>query len=555
MKKKKSQKNFVKDYILNGKQQRRLRNVRDMIHNMELSREALARLQSGTTKGEEDVDEECGYPDHVTFRMYKRMYVREGIARRVVNINPIESWSVHPWVYETEAVGHRADTPFELDWLRLQNKFNIFGKLQRLDEISGIGTYGVLLIGIDDGRTLDRPVAGINEDGEESKVRNPKKRNLLWLMPFDQGEAKIEKLQDDPESKRFGRPLYYNIEFNDPKSPKGLKGKTQLVHWSRVIHVADNCSSSDIFGTPRMQPCYNYLLNIRKTLGGSAEMFWKGGFPGIAVQSTPGSDVELDKASIEKQMTQYMKHLRRFLAGENVEFKTLAPNIEPPETHVNAQIMAVCISIDVPQRVFMGTEEARMASIMDTEMRNKKVHSRQAIHCEPNILRQLVDRFLLMQCIEPLKKKDLRGLKDNIPKDPTYIVGWPDLYAISGKDKADMTGVLVKALAEYITTGAARMFPPLQFLTMIMDFSAAQAEEIIKAAEVEAKKQDSGKSIAISPVQLAAASAQASGAAGIAKAKISKGGKPTPKSQRTPRSKNPIKPPKAGRTITRQRGK
>lgn len=548
MKKKGKRIKSVRDLILNGRNKKeRVQFLNELVVSMELSRNALNRLWSG--KGEEDVDEECGYPDSISFDMYKRMYLREGIARRVVNCLPEECWGVDPWVYETEDVNKSAETPFEKDWLKLQKRFNVYGKLKRLDEISRIGRYGVMLIGIDDGRSLARRIDGLTEDGEPKKARNEIKRNLLYLMPFDEGEARIDRFQEDKNSMRYGQPLYYNIEFNDPQNMSGYTGTTQTVHWSRLIHVADNCMSSDIFGSPAQEPCYNYLLNIRKTLGGSAEMLWKGGFPGLVFQSAPGLEVDLDVKSAEAQAEKYMKRLRRYLAVENMEVKSLPPNVEDPSNHIDKQIMAICIAINYPQRMFMGSEEARMASIMDSEMTNKRAHGRQGVHCDPNLLRPLVDRFLAMRVVSPLKNKPLRGLKNRLDLIPEYFTGWPDLYAISGKDKADMTGVLVKALSEYITSGAARIFPPLQFLTMIMDFTTEQAEEIIKAAEVEAKKQDSGKSIAISPIQLAAAGAQVSADARVATAK----GKPLPKSQRTPRAKSKTPKPKSGRNATRPR--
>ncbi len=550
---KKKGKKKVKEYILNGSRRLKMNTIKDMVANFELSRAAIARSMNAG-KGEEDVDEECGYPDDIDFKMYKRMFLREGVAKRVVTFAPTESWSVTPWVYETEKVDKKATTPFELDWVRLEKKFNITGKLKRLDIVSRIGRYGVMLIGINDGRSLTRRIDGLGEDGLPRAVRNPIPRDLLYLMPFDEGEAVIDRFQEDKTSPRYGQPLYYNITFNNPQNLSGTKGIQELVHWSRCLHVADNCTSSDIFGMPAQEACYNYILNLRKVLGGGAEMFWKGGFPGLVAQSVPGLEVDMDIPSIEANFEKYMKKLRRYLAVENMEVKSLESNIASPKEHIAAQIMAICIAIEQPQRMFMGSEEARMASIMDSEVNNKRVHGRQNVHCDPNMLRPLVQRFLDMRVLSPLAKP-LRGLENRLNLGSEFLTAWPDLYAISGKDKADMTGVLVKALSEYITSGAARIFPPLQFLTMIMDFTTDQAEEIIKAAEVEAKKQDSGKSIAISPVQLAAASAQvrASVQGGQGPQGPGKNGKPLPKSQRTPRAKSQTPKPKSGRNATRPR--
>ena len=482
MKTKKSKKKKKSSLIMDSEQRERIAFLNQFVSNMEISRQALARLWSG--KGEEDVDEECGYPETVDFHMADRMFRREGIARRVVTLYPTECWSVSPWVYETEKVQKTSQTKFEKEWIELDRKHNIISKLYRADVVSGIGRYGVLLIGLDDGKRLSRRVEGINEDGEQRKGYSPKKRKILYLMPFSEGEAQIESYQEDRSSLRYGKPLYYNLNFADPSSPNGSSGTTEKVHWSRCIHIADNCTTNDVLGNSRLEWCYNYILNIRKILGGGAEMFWKGGFPGLSIQTLPGLETEIDKKSVEKEVSSYMKKLKRYLAMENLDVKTLQPNIESPGNHIDAQLTAIAIAIEAPKRFLMGTEEARMASIQDSESWNKRVNRRHILHCSPNMVRPLVDRLMLMGALSKVDQ---------------YFVGWPDLYSVSKKDQADITGVLVRALAQYITSGASRMFPPMEFLTHIMDFTIEQASEIVAAAEKEVKKQDSGKSIALSP--------------------------------------------------------
>ena len=49
---------------------------------------------------------------------------------------------------------------------------------------------------------------------------------------------------------------------------------TGLVHASRVIHVAEDILDDEVYGIPRLEPLYNYLDDLLKVVGGSAEMFW-----------------------------------------------------------------------------------------------------------------------------------------------------------------------------------------------------------------------------------------------------------------------------------------
>ena len=60
------------------------------------------RVLSTLLNDPKDINEECGYPDEITISMYKEMYKREGVAKRVVNILPEDTWSSLPEIYETE---------------------------------------------------------------------------------------------------------------------------------------------------------------------------------------------------------------------------------------------------------------------------------------------------------------------------------------------------------------------------------------------------------------------------------------------------------------------
>jgi hypothetical protein len=449
--------------------------MRRVAANQTISRTALAQYLAGYGY---KVDEACEYPASISYDEYKKLYDREGIAKRVVSIFPSECWAVQPAVYETEAMGEDDQTTFELAWINLTKKLDVISKLNRIDEISGIGQYGVLLLGTDDGRPLEEPFPGIDPNGNPIGDRD-QTHNLLYLMPFTEGEAQVAERERDLSSTRYGKPTLYSIMFSDPTSnPGGRIGKTQKVHWTRCIHVADGCTSSDVFGVPRLQRVYNYILNIRKVMGGSAEMFWNGGFPGTAFQVPPelAATVELDKAELKEEIEEYVQGFKRYLMLQGVEANQLYPNIADPGTHIEVQMTAIAISIEVPLRIFKGSEEARLASMQDSESWNRRIHRRQDIHVTPNILRPFVDRLVLMNILpEPGE-----GVME-------YKVRWPDVYAISEKDRADITGKLVRALAEYVRSGASKAFPFLQFLTMVMDFSIEQAEEVIMAAQEAAE--------------------------------------------------------------------
>lgn len=128
-----------------------------------------------------DVDAECGYPQDTSYAAdkYQQLFDREPVANRVVQLLPKESWQVQPMVYEDE--DPNVVTPFEQAWDDLARQLRggsmyqdeegnpIWEYLLRADVLSGIGQFGVILIGIDDGKQMSEPVDGVTDGSEELK--------------------------------------------------------------------------------------------------------------------------------------------------------------------------------------------------------------------------------------------------------------------------------------------------------------------------------------------------------------------------------------------------
>jgi hypothetical protein len=115
---------------------------------------------------------ECGYPENPTIDMYRNLYEREPLATRAVEVYPKECWQQPPTVFEDMDVDKVTD--FEQAWDNLTNDLRteasfyqdeqgsaIWDELQRADILSRIGSYGVILLGIDDGKNLQEPLDGV----------------------------------------------------------------------------------------------------------------------------------------------------------------------------------------------------------------------------------------------------------------------------------------------------------------------------------------------------------------------------------------------------------
>lgn len=426
-----------------------------------------------------DMEAECGHPEVLTVEDYKRAFLRGDAATRVVTLWPEESWAEAPQVFETE---DEDDTEFEKAWKELDKKHSVLTMLERVDVLSGIGRFGILLIGIDDGKELSEPVDGINENGE---FTGGAEHELLYLRAFDEGLITIPQLETNSASPRFGMPTQYQVMFEDANQitqiagAKVSSGKAiqNTIHWSRVIHVTDNRTSSDVYGLPRMEKVFNRLLDLKKIAGGSGEMFWKGGFPGISMEAAVGPDenVSIDINATKEQMERYMNGLQRYLATVGMQARSLGVNVADPTPHADMQIKLISLAMSVPHRVFMGSEAAQLASEQDTRSWTRRVGRRRDRYLTPYVITPTVERFVAL------------GI---LPEPDELLVDWPDLNALSDQDKATIAKDKTEALAKYVSSGADMVMSPFHYLTLVLSYDDDEAEAIIEEAEQQNEERE-----------------------------------------------------------------
>jgi len=447
--------------------------ARHLIENSLISRSTLLTELFDSRR---DIDIECGYPKDITAAMFRYLYDREGIGHRVVSVMPEECWSHDPEVRENE---DPEETPFEEAWNVLQSKKNLWHYLHRVDELSGIGRFGVLLLGLSDGLDLSEPVAGINERGE--KVEGPEGLQVLYVRAFDESVATVDRREVDERNPRFGQPTQYTLTFRDMEEGGGSATHiTRRVHWSRVIHVADNRQTSEIYGTPRMQVVYNRIYDIRKILSGSGEMFWKGAFPGYSFEVNPDIvDPTLDTDTLRDELANWANGLQRYFAVQGVSAKSLAPQVADPSNHIEAQLENIAITLGIPKRILFGSEQAKLASSQDVRTWNRRLWRRQTKYLTPMLISPLVERLIYIGVLpEPADGPD------------AYEVVWPDLNTLSDEEWAIVAERTAKTLATYIQAGVDQVVPPAEFLSMIMGRDVEEVKQIMKAAKAYAFGED-----------------------------------------------------------------
>ena len=431
-----------------------------MIMNTLLPRSAL--FSSMLDMEGRDLNRECGYPDIIQPADYREMYDREGVARRIVACLPSESWPMDPDIYETE---DPSETEFEKELTALVDKFNLFHYLQRIDILSGIGRFGLLLLGIDDGKSLREPAEGVDAGGR--KAGNAK-HFLLYLRAFDESVVTVVSTEQDIANPRYGLPTAYNIAFQDEGMSTGI---TEQVHWTRVIHVADGREMSEVYGTPRLQSVFNRLLDMRKILSGSGEMFWRGAFPGFSFEVNPEiaeQGVDLDPADMREEFEKYANGLQRYLALTGVSAKSLSPQVSDPTGHLEANLKNIAIALGIPFRILFGSEQAQLASGQDVRTWAKRIEYRQTKYLEPMLIRPFIDRLIAFGVL---------------PEPKEYIIEWPDLINYTDEDKARVAAVRTTALAQYVQGGVDQLIPPRPYLLTVVGMTQEEVDAIMEEAE------------------------------------------------------------------------
>lgn len=445
-----------------------VRRAWDITANAMLSR---AAWMTALLDPRRDVYQSCGLPKVITQQMYVQLYQREAVAAKVVDVLPLLSWQVSPELYETE--DGEEPTGFEQDWDALGTTLRgerswfkaddrghpLWEWCRKADVQSRIGQYGVMLLGLDDvweaaevaERGMDPAMVGMGKplaepavfpnDGEG--VDKPE-RKLLYVRVFPEHMAAVTKLEDDPSSPRYGHPVEYSINFANPTLATGgftaapsMAQQTQNVHWTRVVHVVDGDGTNPVYGPPAMQAVFNNLLALMKLYHGDAEGFWVGAFPLISIETAnplagePGAKLPMDE--LKTMMFNLFNDVQRWIGLKGMTAKSIAPMVVSPREHIDVQVEAVCIKLDIPKRVFMGSERGELASSQDDAQLNDVIRARETGHCTNAVVVPLVDRLIQLGC--------LRAPKDR------YHLAWPSLDSQTAAEKANIAKVKADTVA------------------------------------------------------------------------------------------------------------
>ena len=402
-----------------------------------------------------------GYKLVPQFQDYLGRYTRQDIAKPIVDAKPEHSWKIKPKVFEPDSKPDTM-TAFEAKWERIVLKNRIWHYLERIDKIAGIGEFGVLLIGVNDGKELEMPLS-----------RNPKGTRLLYLRPYTEQNISILEWEEDTKKERYGMPLYYGMTIED-RDDRKKKDKDDVlkVHWSRCIHVAEDMIDDDVYGTPRLRPVLNRLEDLERVAGGSAEMFWRGALPGYAFKAAEGANFkEDDLEALEDEIQEYLHELRRYLRLSNVDVESLAPQVSSPKDHADLLITLISAATRIPKRILLGSERGELASNQDERAWLSRIETRREEHCGPTILRPFIDRLIKVKVLPK-------------PKDG-YEIEWEPLLIMGEKEHTEIDKLRMEIAKTYAeNTNLHMIIPEDMFLEKYMDWDY---DDIMKARDLLAE--------------------------------------------------------------------
>lgn len=387
-----------------------------------VARMSLAN-QLGTQQygGDRDIYQALGYMTNIKFADYFGRYIRQDIAKAIIDRPVSVTWRGDVRIMESK---DNKDTPLEKAWVALDRLLGLKSRMARLDRLTGIGKYGVMLLGLNDVQAEEdfvKPVTGGT-------------KKLLYVKPLSSESAQILEYETDPTNERYGLPTIYSVAIQEMENGSS---RTLRVHYTRVIHVVDDILESEVEGNPRLEVVFNRLMDLEKLVGGDAEMFWRGARPGYAGKLD--KDYQITTTTMEDlqdQIDEYEHNLRRILVNEGLDLQSLAQQIADPATHVDIQIQMISAVTGIPKRILTGSERGELASSQDKSEWLEFVQTRRDEYAEPRILRPFIDRLIELGV---LPKAGEEG----------YTILWSDLFAMSKKEKVEIGRTRTEALRAY----------------------------------------------------------------------------------------------------------
>lgn len=443
------------------------------ISSILVSRMRTARALGTAFEGERDYYKIFGYSREIDEQKYFNHYFRDDIVPRIINLPPNDTWGRPPILIDAGERSDQEDTAsdFLKAWKVLEGR-GVIGYLKRLDKLARLGRYGVLLIGVRDNKALSEPIA--------DRLDGP--RDLLYFRPKPEIQAVIQRLDTNEQSKRFGMPETYNVQFGSlDESRQSMQGMaTRAVHYSRLIHAAEDLLDNEVYGVPALEKILNRIDDMMKVVGGSAEAYWKNVRYGVALVADSMASIAMNdeqKADFKAQLNEYDHDLRRILTIGGAKPHILGADPVDPKGVWEVLLAVISAATGIPQRILIGSERGELASSSDQENWSGVIEDRQLNYAEPSILRPFIAWCITYGILPP-------------PVGGQYKVEWPSIWTPSPMQRSEIAKNLSEAIRAYMdATGVVDIVTPDEFRQHVLGLPPSETEISEPFAETEAERE------------------------------------------------------------------
>jgi hypothetical protein len=416
--------------------------------------------------------EAVNYPreDDFEFFSYYIRYLRQPEAQAIIDKPVDATWSDSPTIRDaayTDVDGDLSEFDRKVQELMSgdHTRRKPIERLKVLDKMARLGHYAVMVFGFGDGRDTDTPVGGASDqltmDADsmiEYESRNgvdvpdditePEFRSLddlMYLAVF--GEDRVVDLETnhDLNSERYRLPEWFDLvtEEIEPHDESSAF-KSEVVHWSRVLHVPEGTLEDDLEGIPALKPCFHELLNIDKIRAASGEGYWRAGYQGLHVrppQDAQGNFMEFEDGGegVHQEIQEFLKNFDRTLSTP-AQIDSIESTVSDPMPHIEANYQAISAATDIPQSIISGEDRADTADATDLTKFERKIMSRRRSFATAKIVRPFIQRLI-----------DVGVLPE--PEGDGFTVEWPPLDELTDIEEWELKSVKATAIKTLAPSG------------------------------------------------------------------------------------------------------
>ena len=391
----------------------------------------IEELFGVTHSGKRDTGKVFGYPEaeERNFALYWQYYKYQDVCGRIIDMLPKSCWRDGAIIKDT------GDETILEDEVKQLKRLGLFRALERADILNRIGSYSMLYIGIPDNKLPSEPLEKVGR-------LNP---GDIFFSEYAEPAIQISSTEQNKKSPRYGLPVMYTLTPSGNPTTGGYGEAEQRapikVHYTRVVRLAENALGNPLFGRSTLENILNRMIDLQKTLGGSAESYFANAMQKLLMNIKPDADSDtIDMDELQALAEKFTNNMMNFLAADGVDMKTVGVAHADPRGTVEMLQEFLSSATGYPIRILFGKGPGDRAGFQDKASYNTLVGDRQDSPCAG----------WLEQVFEILNLAGYFELPDG------WYIDWPPMEAMDDltisevqKNRADAASAMITAISQF----------------------------------------------------------------------------------------------------------